>query len=56
VEADGITVGCIKVKETSEGGTIDVSGTLFLVSFDNGKGEMGLKDTHIKTWTEDLDD
>jgi len=56
VEADGITVGCIKVKETSEGGSIDVSGTLFLVTFDNGKGEMSLTDIHIKTWTEELDD
>jgi len=56
VEADGITVGCIRVKENNEGGSIDVSGTLFGKSFDNGEGEMGLKNTHIKTWTKNLND
>lgn len=47
---------CRRVQQTLIGGTYDISGTLFEVSFEDGKGFAQVKDIKIKTWTQDIDD
>jgi len=42
---------CIRVQETHVGGTVDVKGTLFEQSIEDGVGVIGIRDVQVNTLT-----